>query len=103
MQILPRRRYGLFAKDARKGSHKMNIHNRAISTPKVTTGPLPSSRKAYARPDAAPELRVPIREILLSEAAGEGPLPVYDTAGPYTDPDITIEVERGLARDRPRS
>ena len=100
MQILLHCRYGFFAKDARKGSHKMNMHNRAISTPKVTTGPLPSSRKAYARPDAAPELRVPIREILLSEGAAEPPLPVYDTTGPYTDPDIAIDVDRGLARER---
>jgi phosphomethylpyrimidine synthase len=78
----------------------MNIHDRAISTPKVTTGALPASRKVYTRPDAAPELRVPSREIVLSEAAAEPPLPVYDTTGPYTDPDITIDVERGLARER---
>jgi len=78
----------------------MNIHQPDISTPKVTTGPLPASRKAYATPDAAPELRVPVREILLTEAAGEPPLPVYDTTGPYTDPEATIDVERGLARAR---
>ena len=36
----------------------MNIHDPNIATPKVTTGALPSSRKIYARPDAAPELRV---------------------------------------------
>ena len=78
----------------------MNIHQPDISTPKVTTGPLPASRKAYATPDAAPELRVPVREILLTEVAGEPPLPVYDTTGPYTDPEATIDVERGLARAR---
>jgi hypothetical protein len=32
----------------------MNIHDPNIATPKVTTGALPSSRKVYARPDAAP-------------------------------------------------
>ena len=78
----------------------MNIHQPDISTPKVTTGPLPASRKAYAMPDAAPELHVPVREILLTEVAGEPPLPVYDTTGPYTDPEATIDVERGLARAR---
>jgi phosphomethylpyrimidine synthase len=78
----------------------MNIHQPDISTPKVTTGPLPASRKVYATPDAAPELRVPVREILLTEAAAEPPLPVYDTTGPYTDPEATIDVERGLARAR---
>src|SRR5499426_2518307 len=78
----------------------MNIHDPNIATPKVTTGPLPASRKVYARPDAAPELRVPVREIALTEAAAEPPIPVYDTTGPYTDPDVTIDVEQGLARTR---
>jgi phosphomethylpyrimidine synthase len=78
----------------------MNIHDPNIATPKVTTGPLPASRKVYARPDAAPELRVPVREIVLTEAAAEPPIPVYDTTGPYTDPDVTIDVEQGLARTR---
>jgi phosphomethylpyrimidine synthase len=71
-----------------------------LAAPKVTTGPLPASRKVYARPDAAPDLRVPVREIVLSEASGEPPLPVYDTTGPYTDPDVAIDVEQGLARPR---
>jgi phosphomethylpyrimidine synthase len=78
----------------------MNIHDPNISAPKVTTGALPASRKVYARPDAAPGLRVPVREISLSEAAGEPALPVYDTTGPYTDPDVVIDVEQGLARPR---
>jgi phosphomethylpyrimidine synthase len=78
----------------------MNIHDPNIATPKVTTGPLPASRKVYARPDAAPDLRVPVREIVLTDAAGEPPVPVYDTTGPYTDPDVTIDVEQGLARTR---
>ena len=66
----------------------------------VTTGPLPASRKVYARPDTAPDLRVPVREIALTEGSGEPPLPVYDTTGPYTDPDVEIDVEKGLARGR---
>ena len=78
----------------------MNIHDPDIATPKVTTGALPASRKVYARPDAAPELRVPVREIALTEAAGEPSIPVYDTTGPYTDPEVTIDVEKGLARAR---
>ena len=69
-------------------------------TPKVTTGPLPSSRKIHVAPEAAPELRVPLREIVLSEAAGEPNLPVYDTSGPYTDDNVAIDVEKGLPRTR---
>ncbi len=36
-----------------------------LATPKVTTGPIAGSRKIYAAPDAAPDLRVPLREIAL--------------------------------------
>ena len=67
-----------------------------LVTPKVTTGALPASRKVFAKPDAAPDLRVPLREIVLSEASGEPPLPVYDTSGPYTDDNVAIDVEKGL-------
>jgi phosphomethylpyrimidine synthase len=78
----------------------MNIHDPDFAIPNVTTGPLPASRKVYVKPDAAPDLRVPIREILLTEAAGDPAFPVYDTTGPYTDPNVTIDVERGLSRER---
>src|SRR5919201_4080465 len=79
----------------------MNIRSNPEKTvPAVTTGPLPSSRKIFASPDAAPDLRVPLREIILSEGAGEPNLPVYDTSGPYTDPSVVIDVNAGLARPR---
>ena len=78
----------------------MNIHDSNITTPKVTTGAITGSRKTYARPDAAPELRVPLREVLLSEGAAAPPVPIYDPSGPYTDPDATIDVEQGLPRSR---
>ncbi len=71
----------------------------ANATPQVTTGPLPSSRKVYSTPDTAPDLSVPLREIALSTDA-EPPVRVYDTTGPYTDPDVTIDVRKGLARRR---
>jgi phosphomethylpyrimidine synthase len=64
-----------------------------LVTPKVTTGALPASRKVYSAPDAAPSLRVPIREILLDASSNEPPLPVYDTTGAYTDPNVAIVVE----------
>ena len=76
------------------------ITNADLVTPKVTTGPLAASRKVYCAPEAAPELRVPVREITLEASSGEPPLPVYDTTGPYTDPNVTIDVEQGLARTR---
>ena len=64
-----------------------------VTEPKVTTGPLSGSRKIYSAPDGHADLRVPLREIALS---GEEPFRVYDTSGPYTDPDAGIDVKRGL-------
>jgi len=78
----------------------MNIHDPNIKTPEVTTGPLQGSRKIYVTPERAPDLRVPLREIALTEGSGEPPLPVYDTSGPYTDPAVEIDVEKGLSRTR---
>ena len=74
--------------------------NNAELKPAVTTGSLPSSRKIFATPNESADLRVPLREIILSEAAGEPNLPVYDTSGPYTDPTVTIDVNAGLPRPR---
>ncbi len=71
-----------------------------FATPKVTTGPIAGSRKVYSAPDAAPDLRVPYREIALSEGAGEEPVRVYDPSGIYTDSDAAIDVEKGLKRAR---
>jgi len=78
----------------------MNIHDPKVTLPKVTTGALPASRKVYASPEAAPDLRVPLREIDLDPSSGEAALPVYDTTGVYSDPAVTVDVEKGLARAR---
>jgi phosphomethylpyrimidine synthase len=71
-----------------------------FETPKVTTGPLPASRKVYTHPPTAPDLAVPHREIDLHPSANEPAFPVYDTSGPYSDPSVTIDVEKGLDRAR---
>ena len=80
----------------------MNTITRAsdIHPPKVTTGPVQGSRKVYVSPDGASDLRVPFREIVLSEASGEAPFRVYDSSGPYTDATSAIDVEKGLPRPR---
>src|ERR1700742_4333432 len=79
----------------------MNIRSNPDTTlPAVTTGPLHPSRKIYVTPDEATDVRVPLREIILSPGAGEPNLPVYDTSGPYTDPNVTIDVNAGLKRAR---
>ncbi|WP_300551563.1 phosphomethylpyrimidine synthase ThiC [Maricaulis sp.] len=72
----------------------------SFETPEVTTGPLPGSRRVYTSPAAAPALKVPHREIDLHPTANEPPVRVYDTSGPYSDPNETIDVEKGLPRRR---
>ncbi len=74
--------------------------NSELELPKVTTGPLPASRKVYSAPESHPDLKVPLREIALSEKSGEPAFRVYDPSGPYTDEKAEIDVARGLPRHR---
>ena len=55
--------------------------------------PFPASRKAYIAGQQHADLRVPVRDIQLTN--GEV-VSVYDTSGPYTDPDTVIDVRSGL-------
>ncbi len=67
---------------------------------KVTAGPLPSSRKVYIAGERFPDIRVPMREIALSQASGEPSLAVYDTSGAYSDANVTIDIYKGLPKLR---
>ena len=66
----------------------------------VVSEPLPASRKVYKSGSLHEGLRVPMRQIELHPSAGEAPLTVYDPSGPYTDPDVTIDINHGLPRTR---
>ena len=63
--------------------------------------PLPGSRKVYLEGSRS-DIRVPFREISLSPTKTSDideqnpPLLVYDTSGPYTDPNAQIDLRRGL-------
>ncbi|WP_227108623.1 phosphomethylpyrimidine synthase ThiC [Chromobacterium rhizoryzae] len=63
--------------------------------------PLPNSRKIHVA-GSRPDIRVPMREISQSDTptqfGGEAnpPITVYDTSGPYTDPDARIDIQSGL-------
>ncbi|MDE0839432.1 MAG: phosphomethylpyrimidine synthase ThiC [Kiritimatiellae bacterium] len=71
----------------------------------ISRKPFPSSHKIY-RPGVHHEsVRVPMREITQEstrklgheeEGIHNAPVIVYDTSGPYTDPDIVIDVREGL-------
>ncbi|MBN9472999.1 MAG: phosphomethylpyrimidine synthase ThiC [Bordetella sp. SCN 67-23] len=64
--------------------------------------PLPRSRKIYEQ-GSRPDIRVPFRQIEQADTptmfGGEQnpPITVYDTSGPYTDPDVQIDIRSGLA------
>ena len=66
------------------------------------TRPLPGSRKVWVT-GSRPDIRVGMREVELSPTQTSTglqpnpPLPVYDTSGPYTDPEAEIDLTRGLA------
>ncbi|MFI0394818.1 phosphomethylpyrimidine synthase ThiC [Paracoccus jiaweipingae] len=68
----------------------MNQHN-----PDITRGPLPASRKVYAR-GRLHDIAVPMREIAVHPTAGEPPVTVYDSSGPYTDPAQSTDINQGL-------
>ena len=69
-------------------------------SPTVTTGPLPASRRVWHRGVLHPDIRVPMREIDVHPTAGEPPVTVYDSSGPYTDPAVAIAIDKGLPRLR---
>jgi phosphomethylpyrimidine synthase len=66
----------------------------------VTTGSLPASRKIHVQSESFPDVKVAMREIKLAEGSGEPSLAVYDTSGPFSDPNATIDIEKGLPRLR---
>ncbi|QIP14602.1 phosphomethylpyrimidine synthase ThiC [Spirosoma aureum] len=79
--------------------------------PAITRQPLTGSRKIYV-PGQLHDIRVSMREITLSDTIAHvhsgtklsrqpnAPVTVYDTSGPYTDPDAVIDLQRGLPRLR---
>jgi phosphomethylpyrimidine synthase len=62
----------------------------------VTTGPIAGSHKIYSAPKSHPDIRVPLREITLSDPL-EPPVRVYDPSGPYTETDARIDLAAGLS------
>jgi len=72
----------------------------------ISTQPFPNSKKIYIT-GSRPDIRVPMREITLSDTVLEKgereinpPITVYDPSGPYTDPDVAIDVRQGVPEVR---
>lgn len=77
-----------------------------IDLKKLTTGAFPNSQKVYV-PGKMHDIKVAMREIHLSDTHDSkgnveknAPVTVYDTSGPYTDPEYTVDLEKGLPRLR---
>ncbi|WP_019223738.1 phosphomethylpyrimidine synthase ThiC [Bartonella rattaustraliani] len=66
------------------------------NTPSISSSPLPASQKIYQQSPVFSDVRVPLREISLTNSSNEKPLNVYDTSGPYTDQNTTIDITKGL-------
>ena len=97
------------------GNGNGNRHGATDEKVNISTDPIsPKSKKVYVSGTLHPEIKVPFREISLSSpttvVAGNGKgngnenqsendessLIVYDTSGPYTDPDAKIDIREGL-------
>lgn len=81
------------------------IHDETAQLAAEMTQPLPGSTKIYVA-GSRPDMQVPFREILQDDTPAlfgvekNPPIHVYDTSGPYTDPNIDVDVRKGIARIR---
>ncbi|MBD0831274.1 phosphomethylpyrimidine synthase ThiC [Aestuariibaculum sediminum] len=74
----------------------------------ITRNPFPNSKKIYVSGKIHPQIKVAMREISLSDTKDtftgkltpNEPVTVYDTSGPYTDPNKEINVHNGIERIR---
>ena len=74
----------------------------------ITRNPFPNSKKIYVEGKIHPQIKVAMREIYLSDTTDSmtkkktpnEPVTVYDTSGPYTDPNKKIDIHAGIERIR---
>ena len=67
-------------------------------TGRIPTGPRAGGVKVYVAGELYPDIRVPFREVAVHPSANEPPVTMYDSSGPYTDPDVVIDIKRGLPK-----
>ena len=77
------------------------FQQRTAKLSQEVTRPFPNATKIYVQ-GSRPDLRVPMREIAQSPTAGmlgeeeNPPITVYDTSGPFSDPDIDVDLMKGM-------
>ena len=62
----------------------------------ITQDPFPASQKIYIDGAIHSDIKVPMREISLDPNSNEQPVRIYDTSGVYTDPNVAIDIRKGL-------
>ncbi len=73
----------------------------AVTAKRASIQPFAASEKIYVQ-GSRPDIRVPMRKIVQSDtpasfgAEKNPPIYVYDTSGPYTDPQVSINLRLGL-------
>ncbi|WP_199776002.1 phosphomethylpyrimidine synthase ThiC [Pseudoalteromonas sp. T1lg10] len=96
--------------ESNKPSRRQNREAASHYIHNLTGQPFPNSQKVYVE-GTLPGVRVGMREIALSDSFVGGtedspiyeknaPIRVYDTSGPYTDPDFELNVRKGLPKFR---
>src|SRR6202008_2342191 len=78
----------------------MNKPTGNLEAAAIPTGERPGSKKVYQPGLLWPDIRVPFREVAVHPSANEPALTLYDPSGPYTDPTVAIDIEKGLPRTR---
>src|SRR6201996_846978 len=78
----------------------MNKPIGSLNPAAIPTGERPGSRKVYQAGVLWPDIRVPFREVAVHPSANEPALTLYDPSGPYTDPTVSIDIEKGLSKTR---
>src|SRR3982750_311060 len=78
----------------------MNKPLASVEPAQIPTGERPGSRKVYQPGVLWPDIRVPFREVAVHPSAKEPALTLYDPSGPYTDPTVAIDIEKGLSKTR---
>lgn len=93
-----------------KSNGNGNRHGVTDEKVEISTAPIsPNSKKVYVNGTLHPDIKVPFREISLSPSTtvtgngnghhqenDESSILVYDTSGPYTDPESNIDIRDGL-------
>src|SRR5262249_5263883 len=99
--------HGFFVSDRINRMDKMTSENvngeNSVDSVHSVEKPLPNSRKIYVSSEIHPGIRVPFREIKLAPTKSSNgavevnePVRVYDTSGPWGDPDFHRDVTQGL-------